>query len=158
MNAKMVLTIAMVLLVFSSALAGDKAPIKPSSKDKCPVCGMFISKYTDWTAQIIFKDGSYAMFDGVKDMMKYYLNLKKYNPSKKTADIDSVYVTDYYSLKMTDGLKAHYVYGSDTLGPMGRELVPFEKETDAKEFLKDHKGRKLLMFKDIAPEIIKTLD
>jgi nitrous oxide reductase accessory protein NosL len=35
-------------------------------------------------------------------------------------------------------VSAYYVLGSDIYGPMGRELIPFEKEADAKEFIKDH--------------------
>jgi hypothetical protein len=50
--------------------------------------------------------GSYAVFDGVKDMLKYYFGLSKYNPKKKKSDIDEIYVTDYYDLTMIDGLKA----------------------------------------------------
>ena len=45
---------------------------------------MFVKKYPDWTSQILFKDGSYAVFDGAKDMFKYYLGLKKFNPSTRT--------------------------------------------------------------------------
>ena len=69
--------------------------VKPSPKDKCPVCGMFVAKYPDFVAEIVFKDGSYAVFDGAKDMFKYYLDLKRFNPAKKPADIRSIYVTDY---------------------------------------------------------------
>jgi nitrous oxide reductase accessory protein NosL len=106
---------------------GDRKPIKPAARDKCPVCGMFVAKYPDWVAEILFKDGSYAVFDGAKDMFKYYFNFGKYNPSKKLSDIDSIYVTDYYGLTFIDGTKAVYVIGSDVYGPMGRELIPFEK-------------------------------
>jgi nitrous oxide reductase accessory protein NosL len=155
-----VLVIVYALLVFwSSALfAGDKKPVKPSSKDKCPVCGMFVYKYPDWVAEITFKDGSYVVFDGAKDMFKYYLDMQKYGASKKHHDIDSIFVTDYYSLTFIDGHKAHYVIGSDVYGPMGRELVPFEKESDAKGFMKDHKGKRIIMLKDITAEILKPLD
>jgi nitrous oxide reductase accessory protein NosL len=41
---------------------------------------------------------------------------------------------------------------------MGRELIPFEKEADAKEFLIDHKGKSVLKFKEISIETIKGLD
>lgn len=140
------------------AYAGEKKPVKPSPKDKCPVCGMFVAKYPDWVAQIIFKDGSYAFFDGAKDMFKYYFNMAKYNPSKKQSDIDSIYVTDYYNLTPIDGYKAYYVIGSDVYGPMGKEIVPFEKKEDTMEFMKDHKGKKILRFKDITPEVLRTLD
>jgi nitrous oxide reductase accessory protein NosL len=67
-------------------------------------------------------------------------------------------VTDYYGLAFVDGYKAIYVIGSDVYGPMGRELIPFEKEADAKEFMKDHKGKTLLRFKDVTMEVIKQLD
>ena len=138
--------------------AGEFNPIKPSPKDKCPVCGMFVAKYPDFLAQIIFKDSSYAMFDGAKDMFKYYLNMKTYNPSKKQSDIDSLYVTDYYSLKPIDGLKAYYVIGSNVNGPMGRELIPFEKESDAREFLKDHKGTTVLRFNQVTVTTLSAMD
>jgi len=145
-------------LWFSFSQGGDRKPIKPTAKDKCPVCGMFVAKYPDFLAEILFKDGSSVFFDGTKDMFKYYFNLKKYQPSKKISDIDSIYVTDYYHLTLIDGSPAYYVLGSDIYGPMGRELIPFEKEADAKEFMKDHQGKSVLSFKEINEKVIKTLD
>jgi nitrous oxide reductase accessory protein NosL len=91
-------------------------------------------------------------------MFKYYFNFGQYNPSKKLSDIDSIYVTDYYGLTFIDGYKVVYVIGSDVYGPMGRELIPFEKEGDAKEFMNDHKGKSLLRFKGVTMEVIKPLD
>jgi nitrous oxide reductase accessory protein NosL len=107
---------------------------------------------------VIFQDGSYAVFDGAKDLFKYYLNLKKYAPAKRVEDIASIYVTDYYSLELTDGPQAWYVVGSDVYGPMGKELIPFVKESDARGFMKDHKGKSLLRFKDVSVELIGGLD
>lgn len=138
--------------------SSDRKPVKPSPKDKCPVCGMFVAKYPDFLAGIIFKDGSYAIFDGTKDMFKYSLNLAKYNPSKKQSDIDFIYVTDYYSLNPIDGMKAYYVLGSNVYGPMGNEIIPFGKESEAKEFMKDHKGKSLLRFQDITYPVVQGLD
>jgi copper chaperone NosL len=57
-----------------------------------------------------------------------------------------------------DGIKALYVIGSDIYGPMGRELIPFEKEADAVEFMKDHKGQSKLKFADVTADILKNLD
>jgi len=119
---------------------------------------MFVAKYPDFLAEIVFKDGTYVVFDGTKDMFKYSLNLKKYNPSKGPEDIDSIYVTDYYNLTLIGGAEAYYVIGSDIYGPMGRELIPLEKEADAAGFMKDHKGKSVLKFKDVTYEIIKALD
>jgi nitrous oxide reductase accessory protein NosL len=150
--------ILIILVILSLSWAGERKPIKPSPKDKCPVCGMFVAKYPDFLAEVLFKDGSYALFDGAKDMFKYYFNLKKYNPSKTLSDIDSIYVTNYYDLTLINGYTAYYVLGSDVYGPMGKELIPFEKEGDAKEFMKDHKGKSLKKFKEITYEMVKELD
>jgi copper chaperone NosL len=150
--------LVLICLEISMAGAAEKQFPKPSPKDKCPVCGMFVAKYPDWVAAIRFRDGATVFFDGAKDMFKYYFNLKKYNPSQKQKDIEILQVTDYYSLTPTNGFEAYYVIGSDVYGPMGRELIPFAKEEDAKEFMKDHKGQNMLRFKEITDEKIKGLD
>ncbi len=150
--------ILIILVGLSLSWAGGNKPVKPSPKDKCPVCGMFVGKYPDFLAEVLFKDGSYALFDGPKDMFKYYFNLKKYHPSKNLSDIDSIYVTNYYDLTLINGYTAYYVLKSDVYGPMGRELIPFEKEGDAKEFMKDHKAKSLKRFKEITYEMVKELD
>lgn len=155
---RLIVLLALVLLSPPFSWAVDKDPVKPGPKDKCPVCGMFVAKYPDFIAVVTFKDGTHAFFDGVKDMMKYYFNLQKYNPSKKHDDIAQIHVTDYYSLSFIDGSKAFYVSGSDIYGPMGRELIPFETEPDAGEFLKDHKGKAVLRFQDINKDVMKGLD
>lgn len=131
---------------------------KPTAKDKCPVCGMFVAKYPDWVMVILFKDNSPAFFDGAKDMFKYLFCLKRYDPAKKKEDIKDILVKDYYRLSFIDARKAWYVIGSDIYGPMGRELIPLEREADAREFLNDHKGSKILRFSEITPEVVKTLD
>ena len=150
--------ILMILISYTSVAAGDLQPRQVAPQDKCPVCGMFVAKYPDFVARIVFKDGSQVFFDGVKDMMKYYFNLPKYHPAKTTADIGAILVSDYYKLTVIDGRQAWYVNGSDVYGPMGKELIPFQDEAAAKEFKVDHKGTAILQFKDITPEIIKPLD
>jgi copper chaperone NosL len=155
---RLVLASLLAFLLLSPAGAEEKKPVKVSQEDKCPVCGMFVAKYPDWVAEIIFKDGSYAVFDGAKDMFKYYFNLNKYNPSKKVTDIDSIYVMDYYSLTLIDGFKAFYVIGSNVYGPMGKELIPNAKEDEAKEFMSDHSGTRVLKWKEITSDLVKGLD
>ena len=159
MKRLFLIIVAGLLLVCAPLLwAQGGKTVKPGPKDKCPVCGMFVAKYPDFVAALTFKDGTHAFFDGVKDMMRYYFNLQKYNPSKKRGGITQVHVTDYYSLGFVDGFKAFYVSGSDIYGPMGKELIPFEKEPAAREFLKDHKGKAVLRFQDINKDVMKGLD
>jgi copper chaperone NosL len=154
----LILFVLIVLMSCAPLGAQEAQPAKIGPGDKCPVCGMFVAKYPDFVAQIIFKDGSHAFFDGVKDMMKFYFDLPKYNPKKTGADIAAILVTDYYKMTLIDGLQAFYVIGSDVYGPMGKELMPFKDEAAAKEFKVDHKGTSILSFKDITTEIIKPLD
>jgi nitrous oxide reductase accessory protein NosL len=152
------LALLIALIAASPAWAAERKPVKPAARDKCPVCGMFVAKYPDFVAQVTFQDGSYAVFDGAKDMFKYFLDLKKYAPAKRVEDIASIYVTDYYSLEPIDGFTAWYATGSDVYGPMGKELIPFAKESDARGFMKDHKGKALLQFKAVNAEVIRGLD
>lgn len=152
------LIIVALFLTLVLPLTGGAAPVTVSKADKCPVCGMFVAKYPDFLAQIVFADGSYALFDGAKDMFKYYFNIKKYNAAKDLSDIAVIYVTDYYSMTPIDGRSAWYVAGSDVFGPMGRELMPFVQKADAVEFMKDHSGKKLMRFDEVAPDLIQGLD
>lgn len=145
-------------LSYSAAFAAPSEPPAPSTKDKCPVCGMFVSKYPDWVTTVTFKYSSVIYFDGVKDFFTYYHNMQKYTPEKIQAGISSIIVKDYYTLKPVDARKASFVIGSDVYGPMGKELVPFEKLADAYAFLKDHKGKMVLRFSDVNPRVLKSLE
>ena len=53
---------------------------------------------------------------------------------------------------------ATYVIGSDVLGPMGHELVPHGSAEEAREFLQDHRGRRVLRFDEVTPALLKALD
>jgi nitrous oxide reductase accessory protein NosL len=132
--------------------------VKPAPRDRCPVCGMFAAKYPDWIAEVLFADGSYAVFDGPKDMFKYLADLKQYAPGKAQKDIRAVVVNDYYAVNPINAREAYFVVGSDVLGPMGRELIPFEREQDARAFMKDHHGKKVLSFEAITPDVMKSLE
>ena len=152
------LSFLIVFFLVAGPSAGRPQDSTPSPKEKCPVCGMFVAMFPDWNARVEFKDSAYAIFDGAKDMFKYYLDMKKYNPSKNKNDVTAISVKDYYSKTSIDALRAYYVIWSDVYGPMGHEPIPFEKEADAKKFLKEHKGKKILRFKDINPKLIESLD
>ena len=126
------LSLLIVLCLAAVSLAAEPQDSTPPPKEKCPVCGMFVSLFPDWNARIEFRDSTHATFDGAKDMFKYYLNIKKYNPSKNRSDIVSISVKDYDSKESIDALQAFYVIWGDVYGPMGHEPIPFEKEADAK--------------------------
>lgn len=154
------LAAAVLIILFALSLAGaaEFTPVKPGPRDKCPVCGMFVAKYPDFIASVVFKDGAVFHFDGVKDLMKFHFRLERYSPGRKQDDIAAIWVTDYYRMSPVDGRRAHYVIGSDVYGPMEKELIPFEKKAEAKEFLRDHRGERILLFGEITPDLIRRLD
>ena len=67
-------------------------------------------------------------------------------------------MTDYSGLTRIDAHAAWYVIGSDVLGPMGHELVPLATQAEAEDFLRDHKGRKIVRFADVTPALLEQLD
>jgi nitrous oxide reductase accessory protein NosL len=148
------------LILSAVSLCGAESPTLsgPGAREKCPVCGMFVAKYPDFIALVAFRDGTVFYFDGVKDLMKFYIRPDQYSPGRKQADITVIRVTDYYRMSPIDGRTARYVIGSDVYGPMGKDLIPFEKESEAGEFLKDHRGERVLTFDEITPDLIRGLD
>lgn len=144
-------------LRFGRAEAPAGVPVLKKS-DRCPVCGMFVYKYPKWVAQIVFKDGASYFYDGAKDMYKHYFDVAKYTPGKAQSDITHLYVTDYYEVELIEAKTAYYVLGSNILGPMGHELLPFKDQESAQEFLEDHKGKSIVRFPQINLPLVMSLD
>lgn len=155
------LTGLLLVLALSSG-AGAEGGIsgipKPAAKDLCPVCGMIVSKYPNWVATVLYKDGHAHHFDGAKDMFKYLQDLQKYAPGHRKEDIKAIAVTDFYNLGEVDARQAWFVIGSDVLGPMGHEFVPLANRMDAEEFLKDHKGKRVLAFDQVSARLVDQVD
>ena len=151
-------TVMVFLLLLLPGLTPAEPAPQPGARDKCPVCGMFVAKYPDWTAVLTLKDGKTEFFDGVKDMLRYYHSLTRSAPKLRQEDIRGMRVKDYYSLDSVDATSAWYVIGSDVLGPMGKEVVPFAKEANARSFFADHRGIRILRFSGMTPEVIKGLE
>jgi nitrous oxide reductase accessory protein NosL len=131
------------------AAAGDEPP-PPGPDDRCAVCGMFVHKYPNWVATVVFADGAQVFFDGPKDLFRYLLDLEKYQAGDR--EIAGVFVTDYYRVRFIDAETAHFVTGSDVTGPMGAELIPLGKREEAETFARDHGGQETLEFGDITLE------
>lgn len=132
-----------------------KGQIEVPKEVKCPVCGMFVAKYPKWAARIEVDSKNYY-FDGVKDMMKFYIfDIDfPFNRNKITL----IKVTDFYTLKAIDAQQAFYVIGSDVYGPMGNELIPFISKEAAENFMRDHRGEKIILFNEITPHLVMGLD
>jgi nitrous oxide reductase accessory protein NosL len=156
MKLPYIITCLTIFFICSSSFAGNIP--SPTPKEKCAVCGMFVAKYPDWSALIEYRNGRHVWFDGAKDLVKGITFPTKFNLPKERSEIKAIWVKDYYSLALMDGRTAFYVIGSDILGPMGKELIPFSKEKDAKGFLKDHLGDKILRYEQLTADILQKLE
>ena len=139
----------------SETVSNVKGQMQVPKEVKCPVCGMFVAKYPKWAA-LITEDDNTHYFDGVKDMMKFYIFDVDF-PYDRTK-ISNIEVTDFYTLKAIDAKKAFYVVGSDVFGPMGNELIPFLTKDAAQNFMSDHSGDQVIIFDDITPKLVMGLD
>jgi nitrous oxide reductase accessory protein NosL len=139
----------------SETFKGVKGQIAVPKEVKCPVCGMFVAKYPKWAALIDVEDKKYY-FDGVKDMMKFYIFDVDFPFDRNK--INHIEVTDFYTLEAIDAKQALYVVGSDVYGPMGNELIPFLTKEAAENFMTDHRGEKIILFIDITPQLVMGLD
>jgi copper chaperone NosL len=155
---KSIVALALFLLVASGV--GATPPVDPlfsiTEQTRCPVCGMLVGKYPLWLTQVRLSDGTTAAFDGVKDMAAYVFAPQAF-AAKEGATVTEIAVKDYYSQRWINGKSAWYVLGSDVLGPMGHELIPFADKVEAETFLKDHRGSRLLPHAEISRELVEEL-
>jgi nitrous oxide reductase accessory protein NosL len=153
-----ILVSVLLLLGVPPVLSGPVEIAPPRADDTCPVCGMFVAKYPAWVASVRYRDGHLHHFDGAKDLFKYLLDLARWAPGHRSEEIDTIGVTEYYTLGRIDAGSAWYVIGSDVLGPMGHELIPLETREDAEEFLRDHRGVRILRRDEVTAELLERLD
>jgi len=119
---------------------------------------MFVALYPDWIATVGYRDGVHHHFDGAKDMFKYLAEMNKWAPGRHKENISGSWVTEYYGLKLIEAPSAWFVIGSDVLGPMGHELIPLASSEDAEEFVREHKGKRILRFDEVTPRLLENLD
>ena len=146
---------AVAYYVSNGSMATMQERMHVPNDAKCPVCGMFVSKYPKWAA-FMERDGKKYFFDGVKDMMKYYIFDGDFVYDRK--QISKMTVSDYYTLEEIPAKEAFYVLDSDVFGPMGHELIPFKDEESAKTFKTEHNGKAIVQFDEISDRMLMSLD
>lgn len=144
------LMLALGVLLATAGADEPAPPPPPGAKDRCAVCGMYVAKYPTWVATIVRSDGSLLYFDGPKDMFRLLLEPTKHG--QDPADLESVWVTDYYRTVQIPAGEALFVVGSDVVGPMGSELVPVSSAEAAAEFSADHGSTAILRFDEVGRE------
>ncbi len=119
-----------------------------------------IYKDPAWASKIITKENKEFFFISPKSMMEFYYNPYKWPSAniQKSEEIKEIIVTDYKTLKPIDGKYAFYIYGSRKISFAGDDLAAFENINDAKEFMKNNNGKRILKFSELSKGLIQLLN
>jgi len=134
----------------------DPRPIPAEAR--CPVCGMYPSRFPRWAAQLIFKDGDAHFFDSPVDLFAFQQRIDRHDKSHTLDDVAVSYASDFESGQLIEAQQAFFVHGSSALGPMrDADLPAFASRKAAEAFSRQH-GGKVLAFAEITPELIRSLN
>ena len=122
----------------------------------CGKCGMYPAKYPRWQSQIIFKDGSMTPFDGCKCMFNFMFAMDQYDKAHSMDDVAAILVKDFNTGEWMNGADAYFIVGSNMMGPMGKELIPFTDKAAAMKFHQEQGGN-MTVYSEITPEVLKSL-
>ena len=153
-NALRIAGFSALLLALLAATPGRAAqPLPPPGpRERCPVCGMFVAPHPTWVAALRRADGAIEYFDGPKDLFRRMF------AAPESGRRGEPFVTDYYRTEPIAARGAWFAVGGDVLGPMGRDLVPFATESEARGFLKDHGGTRVVPFTGVTPDLLRALE
>ncbi len=141
-NSLTALFLSMFLLLSAGLLFAEDS-------GRCIRCGMIVEKHPRW-------EGRMESADKVESFCAPKCLLFTYAGSD-TGEGVKLLLKDYYSTKFIDATAAWYVSGSDVMGPMGPDMVPFAKKEDAEAFMKEHKGKALFAWKELTKEKLKEV-
>ena len=153
------------ILVIAVLVTSLYAESMVASKDERDLmCGMQPYKHPRWMSEIELSNDKKLHFASVKCMMLFYYKNDKWDdlglkePKEKFEHIKALRIQDYNSLKIIDAKKAFYVYGGHIMSPKGDDLVPFQYEKDAENFIKENGGNKILTWKDFKLDLFDLLN
>lgn len=116
----------------------------------CPIKDVKISKYKKWLGFVEYENGDIIALSSPKYTFAYL--------NKNPENIKNIYVTDYETEKIIDAKKAFYVFGSKIASVGGDDVVPFEKEEDAKVFLEKNSGKNIYKYERMDKKFIDYLE
>ena len=115
----------------------------------CTFCNMVVYQKKDemgvFAGQAINKKGKVFYYDDIGCLL--YDEVKNKTTNKK-------YVRDYKTLKWVQAEKATYVKTS-LVSPMDDGYIYFAKAADAKDYVENHSGTKIVPFKTVQKESVE---
>ncbi|MEL6177331.1 MAG: nitrous oxide reductase accessory protein NosL [Myxococcota bacterium] len=153
----------------SPAAMGDKPVATPaaqgldaqgqphtSTADRCAVCGMSVAMFPKFASAIETQDKKTYYFCNPGCMLRAWTWPERHL-GHANAQLSRAVVPEYFDGRCIDATRAHFVSGSDVLGPMGPAPVPLATEADAETFRKRHGGNQTFRLGALNPERWETL-
>ncbi len=150
---------SLIMVALTGMLSAEGIVADKSERDL--ICGLQPYKNPKWVTEIELRNGKKLHFISVKCMMLFYFKNDKWDDLGLLGTKDPIValrIQDFNSLKVVDAKKAYYVYGSHIMSSKGDDLVPFEYEKDAENFMKENGGRKILTWKDFKLNLFDLLN
>ncbi len=135
-------------------------PINTTKEDYGLIRNLKVYEYPQWVVQITTSENKSIYFSSPKSMFEFYYLFKKWPEFnlKSVDDMVDIKVTDYKTYDAIDARRAYYVYGSNITSISGDDLIPFKNEYDAKEYLKNHNGKRIFRFSQVKHQLIQLLN
>ena len=131
-----------------------------TKKSECVVRHFKVYKNPKWVAKIELSNGKKLFFSSPKSMFEFYFRPGKWYDIgvKSESDFKDLIVTDYSNMNIINAKNAYYVYGSNITSPAGDDLVAFGDKKRAKEFAKQHNGKRVVKFSRVSDALIRLLN
>ncbi len=118
--------------------------------ERCARCGMIIAEHPKWEGRMHKKGEERVLFCAPRCLLMT-------NPADKDSSGTKLKLRDYYSTDLIDARAAWFVAGSDVMGPMGPDLIPFADKKSAKEFMAEHHGKALYRYSELTLAKLKEI-
>ena len=131
-----------------------------TKKSECLVRHIKVYKDPKWVSKIELSNGKELFFSSPKSMIEFYHQPGKWFDVgvKSESDFKDILVTDFITLKPIDAKGAFFVYGSNETSPAGDDLPAFSSYESAKNYSKEHNGKRIMNFKEIPSALIRLLN
>lgn len=135
---------------------------------RCPVCGMYPSRYPHWAAQVIFSDGDTHFLDSPLSLFHYLQRVHRFAPGRKRSGVAAIYVSNVNSEdagadramnsdRWVPAEQAFFVHGSDLMGPMRSGNLPATSSMEAANLLIARHGGTILRFSQLEDALPSSL-
>ena len=133
-----ILLMFLLTFLFLLASCGSKQEPINYGHDECEFCRMQISD-NRYGAELVTDKGKVYKFDSIECMIEFAM------VKNLIGDSNQKFLITVFSMPetFTDATSAHFVKDDDYRSPMGLNVMAFNRESDADDFLQKNDGIKL---------------